>query len=221
MKNIVVDLEMNPISRDAMVRDICGKETIEIGAVMLDDNLKEISSFRTYVKPGYNDIIEKNISRLTGITTEMVQNAPDFNEALLMFTNWCLGTGDEISIYAWSEADYTQIKREMLLKNYKASEKEALVLEREWFDFQHEFDTDLGFNRQLSLKTALEFAGVDFTGREHDALDDARNTAELLHTFRDEKLFNKTLGKIKEVMVPTKIGSTLGELFDFSSFKNA
>jgi len=218
MKHIVVDLEMNNIRQKSEARRICTMETIEIGAVMLDDNLQEISSFRTYVKPEYNDGIVKKITRLTGITDDMVLNAPRFNEALRMFSNWCLGTGDDVTIYAWSESDYAQISKEMILKGYELSEGEEDLLGNEWSDFQHEFDTNLGFERQLSLKTALDMAGIDFSGREHDALDDARNTAELLQIVRDEELFDKTLRKIKEFMEPTDIGSTIGDLIDFSAF---
>ncbi len=79
-------------------------------------------------------------------------------------------------------------------------------------------DSHLGLERQLSLKMALDMAGVDFSGREHDALDDARNTAELLQIFRDEELFDKTLRKIKEYMEPTEISNTIGSLIDFSAF---
>ena len=122
MKHIVVDLEMNNVKKNTEAKRISRMETIEIGAVMLDDNLQEIASFRTYVKPEYNDVIEKKISNLTGITDDMVANAPKFNEALKMFTNWCLGTGDDVTIYAWSDTDYNQIKGEMILKGYEASE---------------------------------------------------------------------------------------------------
>lgn len=218
MKHVVVDLEMNNIRKKSEARRICTMETIEIGAVMLDDRLQEISSFRTYVKPEYNDGIVDNISRLTGITDNMVVNAPKFNEALRMFTNWCLGTGDDVTIYAWSENDFSQITREMLLKEYKVTEEEANLLGNPWSDFQQEFDSHIGFDRQLSLKMALNLAGVDFSGREHDALDDARNTAELLHIFRDEELFDETLGKIKELMEPSEIRSTIGDMIDFSAF---
>lgn len=218
MKHIVVDLEMNNIRKNSEARLICSSETIEIGAVMLDDDLKEISSFRTYVKPEHNEVIEKKITKLTGITTEMVQNAPRFNEALRMFTNWCLGTGDEVTIYAWSESDYDQISKEMILKKYDISDFEEKALGQRWSDFQDEFDSHLGFERQVSLKMALEMAGIDFSGREHDALDDARNTAELLHVFKDENLFDITLRKIKEIMEPKTIGSTLGDMFDFSMY---
>ena len=218
MKHIVVDLEMNTIRRKSEARKIWNMETIEIGAVMLDDNLEEIASFRTYVKPEFNDCIERKITRLTGITDDMVKNAPSFSEALKMFTNWCLGTNDDVTIYAWSESDYMQISNEMLLKNYQVSENEKNLLLNEWSDFQHEFDSHLGFQKQVSLKMALDMAGVDFFGREHDALDDARNTAELLHIFRDRNLFDLTLRKIKEYMEPSSAASSMGELFDFSMF---
>ncbi len=218
MKYIVVDLEMNNVNRASEARTICSMETIEIGAVMLDDNLKEISSFRTYVKPEYNEYIEKKITKLTGITSEMVQNAPKFNEALKMFTSWCLGTGDDVKIYAWSESDFDQISKEIVLKQYDISDGEKLFLLESWSDFQDEFDSHLGFERQVSLKMALEMAGVDFSGREHDALNDARNTAELLHIFKDPSLFDKTLRKIKEAMAPKNIGYTLADMFDFSMF---
>lgn len=218
MKHIVVDLEMNTIRRKSEARKIWNMETIEIGAVMLDDNLEEIASFRTYVKPEFNDCIERKITRLTGITDDMVKNAPSFSEALRMFTNWCLGTNDDVTIYAWSESDYMQISNEMFLKNYHVSDREKDLLLNEWSDFQHEFDSHLGFQKQVSLRMALDMAGVDFAGREHDALDDARNTAELLHIFRDRNLFDLTLRKIKEYMEPSSVASSMGELFDFSMF---
>lgn len=61
-------------------------------------------------------------------------------------------------------------------------------------------------------------AGIDFAGKEHDALHDARNTAELLRVFRDKELFDKTLRKIKEAMEPKPLENTLGSMIDFSSF---
>ena len=217
MKYVVVDLEMNYTARKSEMKRILKMETIEIGAVMLDEKLQEIASFRTYVKPEYSDGIRKKISELTGITDDMVANAPSFREALRMFTTWCLGTGDEVKIYAWSDSDYNQISGEMLAKQYEITDAESPLLENVWDDFQKEFDSYLGFERRLSLSMALDMAGVAFAGRAHDALDDARNTAELLHIFKDRDLFDKTLRLIKEAMEPKEIGDTLGDLFDFSA----
>ena len=216
MKHIVIDLEMNPISERPEISGICAQEIIEIGAVMLDDEFQEISSFRTYVKPQYNDGIQDNITTLTGITNDMVENAPYFNEAAGMFAQWCMGTGSDIKIYAWSESDYSQMIREMALKRYAVSENEAVVFGNKWTDFQNEFDAGIGFGKCTSLKSALEMAGIDFSGRQHDALDDARNTADLFRVFRGRRDADCRLTMIEEVMKPPEFVNSIGSLVDFS-----
>lgn len=218
MKHIVVDLEMNNIRRRSEARKICTNEIIEIGASMLDENLWEIGKFQIYVKPEYNDVIVPKISKLTGITNEMVANAPTFSVAFKQFTDWCLNIKDDMMIYAWSNTDHSQVMKEIQLKQYKLSEEEHKLMEHGWTDFQNEFDIHLGFERQISLKLALDMAGIDFNGRQHDALDDARNTAKLLRVFKDEELFDQTLRKIEEVMKPSSLENTLGNLIDLSMF---
>ena len=218
MKHIVVDLEMNNIRRRSEARKICTNEIIEIGASMLDENLWEIGKFQIYVKPEYNDVIVPKISKLTGITNEMVANAPTFSVAFKQFTDWCLNIKDDVMIYAWSNTDHSQVMKEIQLKQYKLSEEEHKLMEHGWTDFQNEFDIHLGFERQISLKLALDMAGIDFNGRQHDALDDARNTAKLLRVFKDEELFDQTLRKIEEVMKPSSLENTQGNLIDLSMF---
>lgn len=90
MKHIVVDLEMNPVNKFfKKEREIFRTETIEIGAVVLDDNYKEIGSFMTYVKPRFNHEINHKITKLTGITYDLVENAPEFETAFHMFVDFC------------------------------------------------------------------------------------------------------------------------------------
>ena len=67
MKHIVIDLEMNKIARSSEARKICKSEIIEIGAVMLDENLQEIGNFRTYVKPESDRDHRRDSSECTGI----------------------------------------------------------------------------------------------------------------------------------------------------------
>ena len=79
MKHIVVDLEMNSLAKEYKVeKEICNREIIEIGAVVLDENYQEVNSFKTFVKPQYNDKIKPYFEKLTGISTTMVENAPVF-----------------------------------------------------------------------------------------------------------------------------------------------
>lgn len=148
----------------------------------------------------------------------MVANAPTFSVAFKQFTDWCLKIKDDVMIYAWSNTDHSQVMKEIQLKQYKLSEEEHKLMEHGWTDFQNEFDIHLGFEHQISLKLALDMAGIDFNGRQHDALDDARNTAKLLRVFKDEELFDQTLRKIEEVMKPSSLENTLGNLIDLSMF---
>ena len=140
MKHIVVDLEMNNIRHRSEARKICTNEIIEIGASMLDENLWEIGKFQIYVKPEYNDVIVPKISKLTGITNEMVANAPTFSVVFKQFTDWCLNIKDDVMIYAWSNTDHSQVMKEIQLKQYKLSEEEHKLMEHGWTDFQNEFD---------------------------------------------------------------------------------
>lgn len=218
MKHIVVDLEMNPIAKQyKKERAICLNEIIEIGAVILDEDFQEIGSFMTYVKPEYNERIEPNIVRLTGITKELVSNAPLFEEAFEMFISFCSSIKDEVEICQWSDSDRHQIEKEMCLKGYEMDTYEEKLMKC-WVDFQKEFDQQLGLNRQVSLKDALTYAGLEFEGRRHDALVDARNTAELLTIARVEEKRQIALDKIAEMLNPTPLTSTLGSMFDFENF---
>ena len=49
-----------------------------------------------------------------------------------------------------------------------------------------------------------DFAAIDFEGHQHDALWDARNTAELFRIYRDEWRFNAVIGPLREAVNPKK-----------------
>lgn len=218
MKYIVVDLEMNPMDiQYAEERALCMSEIIEIGAVLLDESFQEIGSFMTLVKPQYSTEIRKSIVKLTGITTEMVQSAPAFQEAADMFFRWCSSIPGEIEICQWSVSDYHQFQCEMQLKQYTLNKK-AKEIFRDWCDFQCEYGTVLGVDRQLSLKQAIMYAGIEVEGRLHDALDDARNTAHLVKIIRIPELRQKALDSVIEALKPKPMTVSLGAMFDFSQF---
>lgn len=217
MKYVVVDLEMNKVSKAfAEQRHIWNMEIIEIGAVVLDESYNEISCFKTYVKPSFNSIIEPKIEKLTGITTGKVINAPKFEEAFHMFSEFCASIGDVIQIIQWSDSDLTQILGEIAQKGYQPTQYEAGLIEN-WYDFQHEFGEILGLSRQVSLENALMYAGEEFVGDMHDALYDARNTAELFSITRVEEKKQRTLDKVVKMLHPEESKCTMGDLFDFSS----
>ena len=217
MKYIVVDFEMNPVSRTYKEQKaICRNEIIQIGAVLLDEDYQEKDSFQTYVKPRFCEELRRSIVRLTGITDDMLLFAPGFPEALKLFFEWCLRCGDEIQIIQWSENDYSQITGEILQKQYMLTKQEKTLMTG-WYDFQKEYGDVIGAEHETSLSYAVMLAGEEFEGKRHDALFDARNTARIFRTVRIPEERKNSIGKVIEVLKENKpLVSSLGDMFDFS-----
>ena len=216
MKYIIIDLEMNPLAKEYHEeRKVCRNEVIQIGAVALDENYQEIGCFKTLVKPQFNDSIIRRIEKLTGITTDMVLDAPIFEDAIHQFLNWCRSLNDKIQVQQWSESDINQIDRELCLKEVVLPGDDQLFLQG-WKDFQYEVGRKLGLSDQISLKNAIMYAGVDDVDRYHDALFDARNTAKLFGIIHDPVECKKALSLVISALNPVSHNATLGELFNFS-----
>lgn len=216
MNYIIVDFEMNPVSGEYKeARQICRSEIIEIGAVVMDESWVVLGEFKTLVKPQYNDSIYKKYETLTGITTNMVLGAPTFVTAYEMFVNWCESYGSEYEVYAWSDNDYAQLVAEMQLKGYAREDKMGPLMH--WFDFQKEYTEKLGLERIMALEKALDYAGIAFEGHMHDALCDAKNTAELFAIVRNEERCNVVLKAVMEALRPKNVCSTLGDMIDFGA----
>lgn len=218
MKYVVVDLEMNSLAESfTEEKAVCGMETIAIGAVLLDEKYREIGAFKTLVKPQYNDVIGAYFTRLTGITTSMVENEPVFEKALEKFFDWLHSVDDDIQIYQWSDTDLDQVTKEINLKHIQIDSADQPWVHN-WYDLQKEYGEKLNLTKPLSLKNAVMYAGIEFVGKEHDPLCDADNTAALLKILRDPKLCDIALGHVIEALTPKPAGATLGELFNFAGF---
>lgn len=216
MNYIVVDFEMNPIAAQYKEeRQISRSEIIEIGAVVLDESFLVLGEFKTLVKPQFNDQIEKRYETLTGISTQMVCGAPTFATAYEMFVKWCESYGSEYEVYAWSDSDYHQLVSEMKLKNY--TKEEMMHPLKNWFNFQKEYTEKLGLERIMSLEKALDYAGIAFEGHMHDALCDAKNTAELFAIVRNEERCEVVLKAVMEAFKPKSVSSALGDMIDFGA----
>ena len=200
---IFLDLEMNPTGK--AYRETLRQEIIQIGAVRLDSDYKEIDSFMCYVKPVWNDHIDKNIEKLTGITDEDVEDAESFSEAIQAFLKW---RGAD-PVYCWSDSDERQVLKE--------AETKGLGIRIEgWHDLQKEFGDYLSFERQTRLSLALEEAGLVFPGKKHNALDDARATAKLFEELKAGHTLKDLKKKLDEGRKP--IGTSLGSLLEGIQF---
>ena len=169
MKHVVVDLEMNPVSREFReVRRKLNEEVIEIGAVRLDENFQQEAEFQCYVKPEYGPI-KKHITSLTGITQAMVADKKTYAACFQDFVDW-VGE-EETKIYSWSMSDIKQLRSEC---RYKLPDFDIGWLNARWVDLQQEFDDRLGLHNSLALKHALGAMDHKFEGTRHSRMRSTR-----------------------------------------------
>lgn len=215
MKYIFVDFEMNPVNRKfSDIKKRCPREIIEIGAIMLNENFEEVSSYKTFVRPEFNDAIQIKCQELTRISFGMIQGAIKFEKALGDFVEWC---GDEYKIYAWSNSDKNQILKEINAKSVSTNEKIEYMLNN-WIDFQKIFGEIVNAEHLISLEKALNMCGIPFSGRKHDALIDARNTS-LLFAESMVSDISKSIDTIKNLVTKETENkfTTMGDMFNFAS----
>ena len=157
MKYVFVDFEMNEIDRKyRKIRRECANEIVQIGAVMLDEELNEIGEFREYARPVYNDCISGGCAQVTEITYENVAEAKPIEEVYAAFADWCAGLAGNrgYRIFAWSENDLTQLLNEMKIKDFGADHPETEWILDNWIDYQQEYSDLIGCRSALSLSTA-------------------------------------------------------------------
>lgn len=207
---LVIDLEMCKVPRDYRSKSYkYATETIQIGAVLLDEEFKRIGTLCQYVHPEYG-VIDYFIEHLTGIRNSQVKKAPKLQEALVHMIDW-IGER-EYKVYAWSESDRNQIQRELKAKKIDNVKINTFMDESKWIDYQEVFTKRFGLLRQISLEEALGRAGIEPEGNFHDGLDDAVNTGYLI-----EKLELNPDYQLVSYEMPEKetehLSCTLGELF--------
>lgn len=216
MQHIFLDFEMNQVSRKKHpdVPAPLLHEIVEIGAVKLDREYRQVGKYSAYVRPGLFPV-GPSCTRITGISDETVAGAKELPEALEDFLGWI---GDEPTrIYAWSDSDKNQLFQECRLKGIW--EEKPPKPFRRWIDFQRIYTRLLGLSRRnrISLKNAIGGIEVNFAGSQHSAADDAENSAVLLTLLHDKEAFEERTRITRELMnaasAPPPPATTLGDLF--------
>lgn len=174
MKYIVLDLEWNrPEHRNRLVKTPIALhgEIIQIGAVMLNEELEEIGSFEAKVRPAFYKKVNRKIEELTGITDKDLENGLPFTEAANNFRNWC---GDDSVLLTWGPCDIQMLEENLIMHDMDYSwipeEFDAQLM----FDFQETME-----DRNYSLDYAVYYFGIRGI-KAHDALNDARDTAAVI-----------------------------------------
>lgn len=173
MHYIIMDLEWN----NAYVHRTKSfmNEIIEVGAVMLDEELREISEFSCFVKSRIGKKIRSNIKKLTHITNDDMRSGEPFETVMERFRSWI---GDEENvILTWGNSDIR-----VIIENFRLlTGRETVPFLSNYTDIQRYFQLKKGIptEKQLGLFNAAEAVGMDpNTFSHHRALDDSLLTAE-------------------------------------------
>lgn len=189
---VVVDLEMCNVPKGKREFFNCTSELIQIGAVLLDENLEISDSFLTYISPEFG-VLDSFIEKLTGITNENLKDAPKAKEALEAFSNWL---PEDVIFVSWSENDERQLRKEAEAKGIcvpKVNKGKEF-----WTDCQIMFAEKLETRKHYRLSEALVIANIDFDEHIHDALIDAQNTALLFAKLKLNPDFELIAGFVAE-----------------------
>ncbi|MGE5677447.1 MAG: exonuclease domain-containing protein [Pseudomonadota bacterium] len=177
MSYIVFDLEFNQAwdleEGSSKIVAGCPFEIIQIGALKLDDQLKEVSGFNRLVKPELYTELHPFVEKFTGITSESLESAAAFREVYEEFLEFA---DKESILCVWGISDIKE-----LLRNIGYHHLDPSAVPKKYINIQHYASGCLSCPKGTSvgLRNAVELLGIPIKGSFHDAFNDALYTAEV------------------------------------------
>lgn len=171
---LVVDLEATCCDQGTI--PVTEMEIIEIGAVVARADGTVLASFERRVRPILHAKLTPFCTALTGIEQQDVDAAETFPAALDAMSEW-LEPVVKVGLARWASwgaYDHKQFEQD-LRRHHLAG-----CLPPEHLNLKKLFAKRWHLKKRPALSTALALAGLQFDGRPHHALDDARNAARLL-----------------------------------------
>ncbi len=173
---LVIDLEATTDDGDdeqrAVPRD--EMETIEIGAVLVRASTLEVEAeFQTFVRPVRHPTLTPFCTELTGITQEMLADAPTFPDALELLRQATLVGRWGVVWGSWGRFDDTQLRRDCAYHGVDYPMPEHMNL-------KNVFSAAQGRRKRYGMAKALRLCGLTLDGDHHRALPDAKNIARML-----------------------------------------
>ena len=148
-------------------------ETIEIGAVAIDENKNILGEFNEMIKPLVHPVLSDFCKELTSINQEMIDKADTYPIVLERFQEWIQSFGEEYYLCSWGFYDKNQFKLDCELHG----------LPTDWLkqhmSIKHQHGKVRGLKRNMGMKGALKFEGFELDGTHHRGIDDARNIAKI------------------------------------------
>lgn len=173
MQIIVFDLETTLTFKKDTIPEI-----IELGACKIDTNKQrvDVDTFQRYTFPEIQQRITERTRKFIGLRKEEMPGFIPFREAFASFLEW-IGPDEEYYLCTWGRDD------KKLMIEHCARLGITLQWLRNYNDIQPAISRFIADRKQISLKDAIDAAGIVQEGRLHSALVDAIHTAHLLIKF--------------------------------------
>ena len=173
MNYLVVDFEFTFYKRPVGRPRAFFAEIIEIGAVKLDESLKECGKLQNFVKPHFFPKHAKDAMDFCMITDADMKKAITF-PAMLEKMSAMYEAGNTLFV-AWGDSDY-----KVLAEGCGRHKLDNPVLQADYLDLAEAYKLWRGEENTPGLKTAIIEMEVTADGLAHTAFDDAYNTGKVL-----------------------------------------
>lgn len=152
------------------------REVIEFGLAALDMEALELMATQSFlIKPQQHPELSEFCTKLTSITTEMLQYSPGFEEGLKHVMQWINQFDDEWAWCSWGMFDLHHLQQECLRAGLELPLKSSLH-----FNAKTLYSQSHPRLRRRGMKSALAHEGVKLEGTHHRGVDDATNMARLI-----------------------------------------
>ena len=181
MKYIILDLEWNGATVDGEYFN----EIIEFGAVALDDRMRKVGEFQSFVSLRATKKLKGRIRDLTHISNDDLKNASGFPAVFARFKEW-IGAAEDNCMMSWGNGDIMVLHENL---KYYGMPDEIYVI-RHYCDAQLmcQKAADVSLTRQVGLSDFAALVGVEVgDAMLHRAINDSRLTAACVaRMFRPE-----------------------------------
>jgi inhibitor of KinA sporulation pathway (predicted exonuclease) len=148
------------------------EEIIEFGCIkMAQRGARILDEFSSFVRPLRYPVLSNYCKQLTGISQNDVDTAPAFPEVLTKFTEW-MGDPAECTFCSWGALDAYLMRKTCRYYN------RPYPFDDEYINIKPVF-SEVVSGRGVSFLQAMDMMELEFEGRLHRGIDDARNIAKL------------------------------------------
>ena len=179
MKYIIIDLEWNQSADPEQTKEDLPFEIIEIGAVKLDEELKQEGEFHRYIKPMCYRELAPAVEKMLPYSEEKLKCGEPFTKAIKEFLSWC---GDDYIFCTYGDSDLIQLQRNM---DYYKMQKLKKPLA--FYDIQRIYRFWKGDKKVVRLENAVETMKINLNLPFHQALNDTLYTAEVFRRIERDK----------------------------------